>query len=219
MHINEKLTEQENHAHYMNCLQRKKEIDKFCHKVFFFSIAESAVLLTMMMFGLWLSALSWLPDICGEPFSMQNIFAYLIEFILLPVIAFIGCGKNKICTLIFFAIQCLIILGCFFGGLKTVNTFPFLIGLIGTIVSYPSISAYLDYNQLMKTEGFPSFNNFLANAEDNPEFVSDYSRQYHNKGTDDMFVDIPEKPSPDIQKVSQNSAYMDDIPLTDKNKL
>lgn len=213
MLTNEKLAEQENHAHYMACLQRKTAIDKFCRKVFYLSIAETVILLVMMMFGLWLSAFSWIPDICGKQFTLPNIFAYIIEFILLPLIAFMGCGKKKIYTLIFFAVQCLMVIGCFFGGLKTINTFPFLIGLIGIIVSYPSISAYFDYNQLMQTEGFPHFNNFLADADDNPEFVSDYSRQYHNKGSDDMFVDIPDTPSPDIPNISEKSAYMDDIPL------
>lgn len=213
MHINEKFAEQENHAHYTACLQRKTAIDKFCRKIFYFSAAEAVVMFIMMMFGLWLSAFSWIPNLCGEPFTLPNIFAYTAEFILLPVTALIGCGKKKVCTLIVFAIQCLIAAGCFFGGLKTVNTIPFLIGLIGIIVSFPSVSAYLDYNQLMQTEGFPHFNNFLANADDNPEFVSDYSRQYHNRGGDDMFVDIPDAPSPDIPKVSEKSAYMDDIPL------
>ena len=57
MKINEKLIEQPNHAHYLACLQRKKDIEKFCRKIFFFSIAESAVFAVMIMFGLWLSAL------------------------------------------------------------------------------------------------------------------------------------------------------------------
>lgn len=213
MRINEKLSEQPEHAHYLVCLKRKKEIDKFCRKVFAYSIAEAVTFFAMMLFGLWLSALSWIPSLCGEPFTMPNILAYLIEIILLPVIALLGCGKNKICTLIFFAVQCLIVIGCFFGGLKTVNTFPFLIGIIGTIITYPSISAYLDYNQLMQTEGFPQFNNLLADAEDNPEFVSDYSKQYHNKDTEKKFISIPEESSPDIQPISTaKSAYMDDIP-------
>lgn len=213
MKVNEKLVEQPQHAHYLVCLQRKKEIDRFCRKVFFYSIAEAVILFAMTLFGLWLSVLSWIPSLCGEPFTMPNITAYLIEIILLPVIAFLGCEKNKICTVIFFAIQCLIVIGCFFGGLKTVNTFPFLIGITGTILTYPSISAYLDYRQLMQTEGFPQFNNFLADAEDNPEFVSDYSKQYYNKDSERTFIPVPEKTNPDIQPVSTaESAYMDDIP-------
>lgn len=213
MRINEKLSEQSEHAHYLVCLKRKKEIDRFCRKVFAYSIVEAVTFFAMILFGLWLSALSWIPSLCGEPFTMPNISAYLIEIILLPVIALLGCGKNKIFTLIFFAVQCLIVIGCFFGGLKTVNTFPFLIGIIGTIITYPSISAYLDYNQLMQTEGFPQFNNLLADAEDNPEFVSDYSKQYHNKDTEKKFISVPEESSPDIQPISTaKSAHMDDIP-------
>ncbi|MCM1132549.1 MAG: hypothetical protein NC340_03665 [Ruminococcus flavefaciens] len=212
MKINENFAEQPNHAHYMACLKRKGEIDSFSRKVFFYTIAESAVFLVMIFFGLWLSALSWIPSLCGEPFTMPNITAYFAEIILIPVIALAGCGKYKICDIILFAVHCVIILGCFFGGLKTLNTFPLAIGVIGAVVTYPSISAYLDYRQLMQTEGFPQFNNLLAQAEDNPEFISDYSKEYHNKGTDDMFIQIPDSPVADMQSVSTaKSAYMDDI--------
>lgn len=213
MRINQELAEQDGHAHYLVCLKRKNEIDRLCKKVFFYSIAEAVVFSAMMMFGLWLSALSWIPSLCGEPFTIPNIMATLVEIILLPVIALLGCGNKKICTLVFFVIQCIIVLGCFFGGLKTVNTFPFLIGIIGVIIAYPSISAYLDYRQLMNTEGFPQFSNRIADADDNPEFVSYYSKQYHNKDGDISFVPVPEKPSPDIQKTSEKSAYMDDVPI------
>lgn len=212
MRINSEIAEQPDHAHYLACLKRKREIDRFCRKIFVFSIAEAVILLSMVFFGLWLSALSWIPSLCGEPFTMPNISAYFLELVLLPVIALLGCGKNKIFCLVFFAVQCLIVIGCFFGGFKTVNTFPFLIGIIGTVVAYPSINAYLDYSQLEKTEGFPQFSNFLADADDNPEFISDYSRQYHSNDSERTFIPAPEKPSPDIQKVSAKSAYMDDIP-------
>ncbi len=211
MKINEKLIEQPNHAHYLACLQRKKDIEKFCRKIFFFSIAESAVFAVMIMFGLWLSALSWIPSLCGEPFTIPNIFAYAVEIILLPVIAFAGCGKYKICTVIFFAIQCIIVIGCFLGGFRTVNTFPFLIGIIGSVTASPSISAYLDYRQLMHTEGFPQFNNLLADTDDNPEFVSDYSKQYYSNENKD-FIPVPEKTNPNIQPVSTSEKiYMDDL--------
>lgn len=218
MRINEKLIEQPKHAHYLVCLNRKTEIDRFCHKLFIFSITEAVIFLVMMSFGLWLSALSWIPSLCGKEFTMPNIAAYLIEIILLPVLALISCGKNKICILILFAIQCLVVIGCFFGGLKTINTFPFLIGIIGVFITYPSINAYLDYRQLMKTEGFPQFNNFLADADDNPEFVSSYGKEYYKKGSEKTFINIPEKPSLDIQHISKSeSAYMDDIPLINDN--
>lgn len=212
MKINEKLAEQPEHSHYIVCLKRKKEIDRFCRKIFVYSIAEAIIFIIMISFGLWLSALSWLPSVCGEPFTIINITVYLLEIILLPVLAFIGCIKYKICNVILFAVHCLIIIGCFFGGLQTVNTIPFAIGIIGTIINYPSISAYLDYQQLMQTEGFPQFNNFLADADDNPEFVSDYIKEYYNKDNKKTFIQVPEKPSPDIQQnLTETFAYMDDI--------
>lgn len=213
MKKNEQLYEKPNHEHYMACRTRKLQIDRFSRKVFVCMLIEAVVLLFMFIFGLWLSALSWIPSLCGEPFTIANIAVHSVEIILLPVFAIIGCGKYKICDLILFGINCLIVIGCFFGGLKTVNTFPFLIGITGTILTYPSINAYLDYNQLMQTEGFPQFNNLLASAEDNPEFVSDYSKQYHNKDTEKKFISVPEESPPDIQPISTTkSAYMDDIP-------
>lgn len=210
MKKNEQLYEKPNHEHYMACRTRKLQIERFSKKVFVCMLIESVVLLFMFIFGLWLSALSWIPSLCGKPFTIANIAVHSVEIILLPVFAIIGCGKYKICDLILFGINCLIVIGCFFGGLKTVNTFPFLVGIIGVIITYPSISAYFDYQQLMNIEGFPQFNNLLANAEDNAEYKSYYFERAKNKVDEDEEMPVPTETIKQEVSTSQY-AYMDDI--------
>lgn len=209
MRINENLKEKPQHGHYTACLSRLQVIERFSKKILWFTIAESVVLFFFTVADIWMSALSFIPSLFDDPLY---IFVQTAEIILLDVLAFTACSKYKISSVILFIVHCLIIIGCFAGGIRTLNTFPFLIGIIGAVVNYPSISAFLDYRQLTQTEGFPQFSLVLADADDNPEFISDYGEEYHKKTEEKMFIPVPEKSDSGIQPVSTSvPAQMDDI--------
>ncbi|MDE5853922.1 MAG: hypothetical protein K2H19_02530, partial [Ruminococcus sp.] len=148
------------------------------------TIITGIIMALMTAFGFPLSIVSLIPSLFGDAFNACYLICQWSEIILIAVIAGIGCGKYKFCHLILFAIYCFIILGCFIGGVKMINSIPFAIGIIGIIITYPSISAFFDYRQLMNTEGFPYFNHLFALAEDNPVYKPQYINKYYRKPED-----------------------------------
>lgn len=191
MKINENLTELPEHAHYSVCLERKKQIDRLSSRIFIFSIITGIIMALMTFFGLPLSAVSLIPSLFGDKFNAYYLIFQWSEIILLAVIAGIGCGKYKVCQLVLFAVYCFIIIGCFISGIKMVDSIPFAIGTAGVIITYPSISAFLDYRQLSETEGFPYFSRIFAQHEDNPVYKSQYIDNYHGGTENDCNMPAP----------------------------
>lgn len=179
--INKYLAEQPEHGHYIVCLQRLKAIERLSKRIFVFTIIEAIAMGFMTIFGLHIGVISIVASLFGGTFSIGYLSVQILEIITIPLLAFDSCGKHKLYNIIVFAIHCIIIMFCLFEGFQGIMTDVFLIGLIGAIITYPSINAYFDYEQLKQTEGFPYFSNFLANAEDNPEYVSDYQKKYKRK--------------------------------------
>ncbi len=215
MKINKNLAELPEHGHYSACLERKKEIDKLSIKILIYTVITGIIMALMTAFGLPLSAVSFIPSLFGDAFNASYLICQWSEIILLAVIAGIGCGKYKFCQLMLFAVYFLIILGCFTGGVKMIDSISFVIGIIGVIITYPSISAFLDYRQLMNTEGFPYFSCLLAQADDNPVYKPQYINKYNRQPTD-MKMPAPSEPvNSEMMKGSSSEKYtMPEIELT-----
>lgn len=215
MKINENLTELPEHGHYSVCLARKEQIDKLSIKILIYTIITGIIMALMTAFGFPLSAVSLIPSLFGDAFNAYYLICQWSEIILLAVIAGIGCGKYKFCQLILFAIYCFMILGCFISGVKMIDSIPFAIGVIGVIITYPSISAFLDYRQLMNTEGFPYFNHLFAQAEDNPVYKPQYINKYHGKTEDSEMPAPSDAVNNEMMKVSvSESDIMPEIDMT-----
>lgn len=215
MKINENLTELPEHGHYSACLERKEEIDKISGKILIYAIITGIIMALMTAFGLPLSAVSFIPSIFGDAFNACYLICQWSEIILLAVIAGIGCGKYKFCQLILFTVYCLMILGCFISGVKMIDSIPFAIGAIGVIITYPSISAFLDYRQLMNTEGFPYFSYLFAQTNDNPVYKPQYINKYHSQPEDRKMPAPSESVNSEMMKISSSENYtMPEIDLT-----
>lgn len=191
---NEKLRVQPNHEHYTACCSRMTAIKKISLRIMIITLAASAFMIILSLFGVDLSVLSIIPGLFGDKYSALYFFAQCFELIVMAIISILGCMRYKICDVILFVIYALMVIYSF---LTHMTPAPMIIGGIGVIFSWQSISAMLDYNQLEETEGFPHFLVVLADKDD---FRSQYEKQYHSSkmfATSEMpqadrSVEIPE---------------------------
>ena len=169
---NQELLELPDHGHYPKCLQRKDEIDKNSMLVLRYTILVGVFSLLFTMCTFKLVVISWIPMLIGDTTDILALFVQILIVLMIPLAALMNCGKHKIFGMILFGFY---IAQALFGFLNmksnTADIFSFIFGLGGIITSFRTVSDYLDWNQLMETEGFPHFNLRVAEQLDNPEYV------------------------------------------------
>ncbi len=169
---NPELAEKPNHAHYPVCRGRLDEINKISYKTFYYTICVSLILGLFSIMQVPLNVVGWVPML----FTMEDNQAYnmsfgfcFTQFIMCIVFCFIsalGCTRQKIFTVITFVLYCLMFVSSVFTFFSRFDMITALLGFIGICVSFYSVTAYTDYKQLEKTEGFPIFSTILADYEE-----------------------------------------------------
>ena len=166
------LAEKPNHAHYPVCRGRLDEINKISYKTFYYTIGASLIMGLLSMMRVPLNVVGWIPMIFtmeeNQAFNMSFGFS-LTQFIMCLVFCFIsalGCSKQKQFTVITFVLYLLMFVSSLFNIFSMFDMITGLLGFIGMCVSFLSLTAYKDFKQLEKTEGFPIFSTILADYED-----------------------------------------------------
>lgn len=158
---NELLSELPGKEHYTVCCKRKKEIDRISKLIFVYTIISGAFMLLFTFLAFPVRALSWIPSIFGDSTSAGFIIIQCAEILIMAVLGFMNCLKFKISGIILFFIYSIMMIACFVGGIKAVNSFSFIFAAAGVFVTFRSFTCYSDYKQLEQTEGFPYFNDLL----------------------------------------------------------
>lgn len=205
MGFNEELAEKPDHGHYPVCLGRKIEIDKYCHRLFFYTLRAGLFLFALTIYTLRFSVISWIPSLFGESTEVGPYFLQFFMICCLVLLSAIGCGKYKFFNVILFMIYALMTAtSLIFHTYGASEIITFFVGSCGVLMSFRSYAVYLDYRQLMKTEGFPQFNERYASQIEN----RNYSPTFGDRHTDpSQKMDAAASPSPSAS-VSDPSGEM-----------
>lgn len=170
MMINEKLLEKPDHGHYSVCLFRMNTIESYCRRCFFYTAAVCVLMLVLTIFTLRFNIISLIPNLFGDGTTVAANFVQSAILIGIVIIAGMATGSYKIFSVIIFLLYASMTVSCVFtDNFSDIFTFP--IGAIGSALTFRSLGYYLDYVQLSGTEGFPLFNERLAEQEENSEYT------------------------------------------------
>ena len=169
---NQELLELPDHGHYVRCLARKDEIDRNAIRMLRYTLMSCGIFLLFTIYTLRFAVISWIPSLMGESTEVAPLFTQMFIIILIGLMSAMNCGKYKIFGLVLFGFYiALAIFGVICMGSNTADIISLIIGSGGIATSFRSVSDYLDWNQLMETEGFPHFNLRFAEQIENPEYV------------------------------------------------
>lgn len=183
--INTKLTELPGHGHYAACADRMHSIDRFCRKQCGYTLAASILMLILTWCTVRLSVISIIPNLIGDRASLAANFVQTLLILSVAGFSVLSVYRYKIFSVVLFIIYAaMFAVSCF--SYDPSSYFSIIIGFIGAIFSYKSIYAFLDYNQLQHTEGFPEFNERLAYQNENKEYVSRFEDRIHSGGHGEM---------------------------------
>lgn len=209
MKFNEELAEKPDHAHYPVCLSRKLEIEAFCQKCFFYTLLACLLMIILTMFTVRFNIISLIPNLIGDGTMVGANFVQVLILLSMIGMAGLAVGKYKFLNIILFLIYFAMAVSCFF-NMKFSNFFTMPIGLFGIALTFKSFGAYCDYKQLSKTEGFPFFNERLAEQTENSSYKSRYEEEYHQTVKKEM---------PVPQQNVQNSKFNDIETLPEMDQL
>ena len=173
---NEKLLEKPDHGHYPVCLQRKDDIDRSALLTLKYTLIVSGMLVFLTLCTFRPAVVSWIPSLLGESTEVAPFFLQLLISLMPIAMAGINCGKRKVFGMILFGFY---IAQAVFGFIcmssNFVDVFSLILGLGGVATSFRAVSDYLDWKQLMETEGFPHFNLRYTEQIENPDYVPVYN--------------------------------------------
>lgn len=220
MKVNEKLLEKPDHGHYAACAERKTGIEEFSRNVFFYTVAASIIFTVMTYCGADIAAVSWIPSLFGPSTEVPHLFSQTFELILFVLMSALGYGKRKIFHLIIFALYIVITLASIFDGNLPADLLTFIIGAVGTALTFPSIRVYSDYNHLRSVEGWPHFSITYTESVEHPTYTSRYMSEYRAAPADRVSAPESSRPAPDMPEMTGISApepemFMEDMPVLD----
>ena len=217
MKVNEDLLEKPDHSHYASCCTRMSEISKFSKRLLIFAVIAHGFMLLLTFFAVPLGALSLMPSLVGSSTSAVFVILQSAELIAMTVLAALGMGRFKICQIILLAIYMLMVFLSFASGFTAVNSIPFAIAVIGSIIGYPAIASFLDYRHLRTVEGFPYFNSLISDNGDS-EYKSMYIKQDKTVGNESENVPSPSSDMQDIPDIPHDLTISDLIEADERSR-
>ena len=178
-----KYDEKPDHGHYVACAVRNKQIYDFSRNVFVYTGGVCLVMLFITYCGAAMPLVSWIPSLFGCPTCVPFLFTQTVELILVTLASFLAFGKWKILHIGLFIGYLLLVAATFFDG-SAIDIITFIIGVVGVVLTAPSFKVYSDYNQLMKTEGWPHFSRHYIDSVEHPTFTSRYMSEYRSAPED-----------------------------------
>lgn len=188
MFYNPELSEQQNHGHYPVCLGRKTAIEKYCRRIFGYAFFSCIIMSVFTLFGVNFAVISWIPSLLGQPYEVSHILTQLAILIGMLIISAFGCGQRKFYNVILLVIYLAVTVISLFSEETISRICGFIIGAAGVLTCYKAPFVMLEYNQLMQTEGFPLFNEHLAEQEENRIYKSIHDRECYNDGFDNSMI-------------------------------
>ena len=218
-----KYDEKPDHSHYAACAARKAAIDEFSRNVFVYTAGVSLVMLFITYCGAEMPLVSWLPSLLGCPTCVPFLFAQTLELILVTLASFLAFGKWKVLHIGLCLGYVLLVVATFFDH-SAIDIITFIIGIIGIVLTAPCYKMYSDYNQLLKTEGWPHFSLHYTEAMEHPTFTSRYMSEYHSAPEDKKIYSESSAPElgttlrsepvlPEMAGIEAPEPVMDDISL------
>ncbi len=222
---NPELAELPDHEHYFACSTRMTVIKDFCTKTFYYVVLTSIIVSILSFTGMVIPVISAIPQLLSTSFEVPFMFFQVFEMIAMVLLSCLGYGKYKICNVVLLVIYvimliCGIFSKCFPGGLIAV-----IIGGGGVAQTFRAVGVYSDFEQLVKTEGYPHFNKRFTESMEKPDYESRRSKysapREPLRTTEAVPVAEPSYDSSEMPSISampslteipdEQSAFMDEI--------
>jgi len=215
---NPKYEEKPDHGHYAVCAGRVNEIYEFSRNVFVYTAGVSFILLIITYCGVPMPLISWIPSLFGCSTCIPYLFAQSAELILVTAVSFFAFFRWKVFHIVMFIWYVLLVLATFFDH-SAIDMITFIIGIVGAVLTHSCFRVYADYNQLIKTEGWPHFSLHYAEAMEHPTYTSRYISEYRTApedkriapGSEDVLRSAPVLP--EMTGIEVPEPVMEDIAL------
>lgn len=178
-----KYEEKPDHGHYALCAGRKTEIDEFSRNVFVYTAGISFILLIITYCGVPLPMISWIPSLFSDSTSLPFLFVQTMELLTVTALSFFAFFRWKFLHIVIFIWYALLVVATFFDH-SAIDVITFIIGVVGTVLTRSCFKVYADYNQLVKTEGWPHFSLHYTEAMEHPTYTSRYMSEYRTAPED-----------------------------------
>ncbi len=204
----EMFAEMPDHKHYPVCMGRMNTIKTYGTKCFFYTMAVCFFMGLLTVFGMRFNIISFIPNLIGEP---ADVGANIVQGIILlgiTVMSAFAAGKMKVLGVLLNVLYILMMFSCMFTN-KPSDVFTFFIGAIGTAMTFRATGYWLDYQLLSQTEGFPHFNERLAEQDEVTEYEEYYNRA--SEIAEDSMAEHEGNIVPEAFTEKENKTEMDTI--------
>lgn len=202
------FAEKPEHKHYPVCLGRMNTIKAYGTKCFFYTMAVCFFMGVLTVFGMRFNIISFIPNLIGEPADVTANIVQGVILVGITVMSAFAAGRMKVFGVLLNVLYILMMLSCLFTNQRS-DVFTFFIGAVGTAFTFRATGYWLDYQVLSQTEGFPLFNERLADQDEVSEYEEYYSRI--SDGAEDNMSESEKNIIPDAFTEKENIAEMDTI--------
>ncbi|MDO4863044.1 MAG: hypothetical protein Q4A05_02640 [Ruminococcus sp.] len=216
-----KYEELPDHGHYAVCASRKAAIDTFSRNVFVYTAGVSLVMLFITYCGAAMPLVSWIPSLFSSSTSVPFLFTQTAELIFVTAMSFLAFFRWKVIHIGLFIGYALLVLASFLSS-SAIGIITFIIGVIGVVLTFPCFKVYADYQQLVRTEGWPHFSLHYIESMEHPTYTSRYMSEYRTAPEEKRAAPAervtaaeyrPEPVLPEMTGIEAPEPVMEDISL------
>ncbi len=179
MRTNDKLAESPDHSHYPVCLGRLNAINAYSRRIFFYTAGACILMFIFTIFTVRFNIISVIPNLFGDGTTVAANFVQTLVLLLMVFMAWLGAMDKKIFDVILFAVYAAMFISVLFTN-NAWDLLTLIIGAAGTALTFRSYGNYCDFEQLVHTEGYPFFNERLAQQEENNSYSAQYEEEYRS---------------------------------------
>ena len=221
-YFNPDIAEKPDHTHYPVCQGRLEAIGRHGTKLFLYTFAVGCGLGLISFIGYPMHVVGWIPAAIAHSTDRLTVKLCVVQMFIslcITVLGFLGSGEHKRFNIVLMVIYLLMFICPIFYRFSFMDVIVFLLGGGGVIFSSSAVTDCLDYEQLARAEGFPSFSLILVENEEQKAHRPDFNKWY-NKGrrtsAKQSSSDINAQGNSDIQLDNAASALGDMPELTIK---